>query len=159
MEIAIFNRDQIEVLSQGGFAPHTALISITDAGWQYAVLEDKPEFLFQVAFDDVDNDVFVDELGRAPTEEERCKIEAKYYMLLLLRALLLLPAVLQRSAVLTSGALRPPFCRGYTAPARCISIISNNAQQCTDTYPGQCPLLLSQCGNPLPCPFLFPVSG
>ena len=81
MEIAIFNRDQIEVLSQGGFAPHTALISITDAGWQYAVLEDKPEFLFQVAFDDVDNDVFVDELGRAPTEEERCKIEAKYYML------------------------------------------------------------------------------
>lgn len=81
MEIAIFNRDQIEVLSQGGFAPHTALISITDAGWQYAVLEDKPEFLFQVAFDDVDNDVFVDELGRAPTEEERCRIEAKYYML------------------------------------------------------------------------------
>ena len=81
MEIAIFNRDQIEVLSQGGFAPHTALISITDAGWQYAVLEDKPEFLLQVAFDDVDNDVFADELGRTPTEEERCRIEAKYYML------------------------------------------------------------------------------
>lgn len=81
MEIAIFNRDQIEMLSQGGFAPHTALISITDAGWQYAELDGKPEFLLQVAFDDVDNDVFVDELGRTPTEEERSRIEAKYYML------------------------------------------------------------------------------
>ena len=81
MEIAIFNRDQIEALSQGGFAPHTALISITDAGWQYATLGDKPEFLLQIAFDDVDNDVFVDELGRSPTGEEQSRIEAKYYML------------------------------------------------------------------------------
>lgn len=81
MEIAIFNRDQIEDLSRGGFASHTALISITDAGWQYAALDDKPEFLLQVAFDDVDNDVFIDELGRPPTEEERSRIEVKYYML------------------------------------------------------------------------------
>jgi len=81
MEVAILNREQIETLSQGGFAAHTALISITDAGWQFADLENKPEFLLQLAFDDVDNDVFVDELGRTPTADERRQIEAKYYML------------------------------------------------------------------------------
>lgn len=81
MEVAIFNREQIETLLQGGFAAHTALISITDAGWQFADLENKPEFLLQLTFDDVDNDVFVDELGRTPTEDERKRIEAKYYML------------------------------------------------------------------------------
>ena len=81
MEVAIFNREQIETLSQGGFAAYTALISITDAGWQFADLENKPEFLLQLTFDDVDNDVFVDELGRTPTEDERKRIEAKYYML------------------------------------------------------------------------------
>jgi hypothetical protein len=52
MEIAIFNRNQIEDLSRGGFAPHTALISITDAGWQFAALEDKPKFMLRIAFDD-----------------------------------------------------------------------------------------------------------
>ena len=81
MKIAIFCREKIEALAQKGFAPRTALISITDAGWDFAALENKPEFLLQVAFDDVDNDIFVDELGRAPTEEERAQIEAKYRML------------------------------------------------------------------------------
>ena len=81
MKIAIFNKNKIEALAHKGFAPHTALISITDAEWEYASLENKPEFLFQVAFDDIDNDVFVDELGRAPTDEERTRIEAKYRML------------------------------------------------------------------------------
>ena len=81
MKIAIFSRDKIEALSCKGFAPHTALISITDAEWTFATLENKPEFLFQVAFDDIDNDIFVDELGRAPTDEERKRIEAKYNML------------------------------------------------------------------------------
>ena len=31
--------------------------------------------------DDIDGDVFVDELGRKPTDEERRKIESKYHML------------------------------------------------------------------------------
>lgn len=81
MKIAIFNRDKIEALARKGFAPHTALISITDADWEFASLENKPEFLLQVAFDDIDNDVFADELGRTPTEEERTRIEEKYRML------------------------------------------------------------------------------
>ena len=81
MKVVIFNRDQIEAYAQGDFAAHTALISITDAGWHFSRLENKPEFLLQLAFDDVDNDVFIDEIGRAPTDDERRRIEAEYHML------------------------------------------------------------------------------
>lgn len=58
----------------------TAIISITDAGWSFAELKNKPDYLLQLEFDDVDNDVFIDELGRMPTEDERKKIEKKYSM-------------------------------------------------------------------------------
>ena len=34
----------------------------------------------QLAFDDVDGDVFVDELGDNPSAEEKLKIENKYHM-------------------------------------------------------------------------------
>ena len=57
-----------------------ALISITDVGWSFAELKNKPKYLLQLEFDDVDNDVFIDELGRMPTEDERKKIEKKYSM-------------------------------------------------------------------------------
>ncbi len=81
MKLQILSREKIELLSKKGFKPDTAVISITDAGLDFALLENSPEFLLQIAFDDVDNDIFIDELGRVPTNEERIKIEAKYNML------------------------------------------------------------------------------
>lgn len=78
MEIVIFNRVQIEELSANGFAPKTALLSITDAGWKFADLKSKPDYLLQLAFDDVDNDVFIDEFGDS---HDRITIEKKYNML------------------------------------------------------------------------------
>lgn len=80
MKILIKSRKDIEQISQTPFPAHTALISITDADWTFAELAYQPEFLLQIAFDDVDNDVIVDELGRKPTEEERQQLEAKYKM-------------------------------------------------------------------------------
>ena len=68
MRILIRNRAEIEKMSQSGFAENTALISITNANRYFADLINKPTFLLQVAFEDVDNDVFVDELGRRPME-------------------------------------------------------------------------------------------
>ena len=68
-------RSQIEKMT---FEPKTALISITDAEWEFAKLKNKPDYLLRLAFDDVDADVFEDELGRKPTEEERLRIEEKY---------------------------------------------------------------------------------
>ena len=81
MRILIKNRHQIEEMSKVGFDKHTALISITDVGVCFAELQHEPEFLLQIAFDDVDNDVFLDELDRKPTNEERLTLERKYKML------------------------------------------------------------------------------
>ena len=81
MKTVIMDRDQIERRSRRAFEPRTAIISITDSGWSYAELENKPAFLLQLAFDDVDGDVFWDELGRAPTDAERKSIERRYHML------------------------------------------------------------------------------
>lgn len=81
VEIKIMSRDAIEELAKVPFANKTALISITDADYYFAELRHRPAELFQIAFDDVDNDVFEDELGRTPTKEERIKIEKKYKML------------------------------------------------------------------------------
>ena len=81
MKILIKSRVEIETMSQTQFPAHTALISITDAGLEFVELKCKPEFLLQVAFDDLDNDIFVDELGRKPNEEERQSLEEKYKML------------------------------------------------------------------------------
>lgn len=58
MKLQILSREKIELLSKKGFKPNTAVISITDAGLDFALFENVPEFLLQVAFDDVDNDIF-----------------------------------------------------------------------------------------------------
>ena len=81
MKILIKSRKDIERMSQTQFDKHTALISITDPGCEFATLKYKPDYLLQLAFDDVDNDIFIDELGRKPNEGERQSLEEKYKML------------------------------------------------------------------------------
>ncbi len=80
MKISILSRRAIEKLSLQPFAVPTAVISIADVGDDFAYLENAPLFLHQVAFDDVDNDVIVDELGTNGTEEQILAIEKKYKM-------------------------------------------------------------------------------
>ena len=80
MKIIIKSRKRIEELSNAPFQSRTALISITDFNDRSVVLINKPEFLLRVEFDDVDNDVIIDEIGNDASEEERKKIEAKYHM-------------------------------------------------------------------------------
>ena len=62
------------------FVEKVAIISITDYGYDFTELKNKPHYLLQLAFDDVDGDVFVDELGDNPSAEEKLKIENKYHM-------------------------------------------------------------------------------
>ncbi len=81
MKIRILSRQAIEKLAETHLPERTALISITDHNCEFARLKHKPDFLLQLAFDDIDGDVFVDELGRKPTDEERQSIEEKYHML------------------------------------------------------------------------------
>ena len=80
MKLLIKSRKDIEKMSQKPFSEHTVLISITDAEGDYATLAYKPEHILQVAFNDIDNDVLIDEVGYAPTEEERQAVEEKYRM-------------------------------------------------------------------------------
>ena len=81
MRILIKSRKQIEMLSKHPFNIGTALISITDFNDCAVKLINKPDFLLRVAFDDVDNDVIIDEVGRRATEEEKVLVEQKYHMI------------------------------------------------------------------------------
>lgn len=81
MKILIKSRYDIEKIASKPFEQKTALISITDYDWTFVQLKNKPDYLLQLAFDDIDNDVFEDELCRQPTEVERINIENKYHMM------------------------------------------------------------------------------
>lgn len=81
MKILIKSRNDVEIMASKPFEQNVALISITDYNWDFAELKYKPDYLLQLAFDDVDNDVFEDELGRKPTNDERVSIEYKYHMM------------------------------------------------------------------------------
>ena len=81
MIIKIMSRDAIEMLCEHPFVEKTAIISITDYGYDFAELKNEPHHLLQLAFDDVDGDVFIDELGENPSLEDKLKIEKKYHML------------------------------------------------------------------------------
>ena len=81
MKILIKSRKEIELLSRNPFQYKTLLISITDANDTPVELTNEPEYLIRVAFDDVDNDVIVDEVGKNATEEEKVLVEQKYNMI------------------------------------------------------------------------------
>ena len=80
MNIKIMNRDAIEMFCEHPFVEKTALISITDYDYDFAKLKNVPPELLQLTFDDVDSDVFIDELGENPSEDDKLKIEQKYHM-------------------------------------------------------------------------------
>lgn len=81
MTIKIMSRDAIEMFCEHPFVERVAIISITDYGYDFAELKNKPHHLLQLAFDDVDGDVFIDELGDSPSAEDKLKIEKKYHMI------------------------------------------------------------------------------
>lgn len=81
MKILIKSRSAIERLAQKPFPKNTLLISITDVGDVPVQLTNEPDILLRVAFDDVDNDVIVDEVGADATNEQRLKMEEKYNMI------------------------------------------------------------------------------
>ena len=80
MKIEIKSRQKIEDRASMPFIPSAALISITDHGDSFAELKCKPDWLLQLAFDDVPvAEDFGAEIGHAPFEKERKQIEARYH--------------------------------------------------------------------------------
>jgi len=88
MNIIIESRDGITARAKGPFPAHTALISITDTDRDFARLENKPEHILRMKFDDVSEDLFeaasemIAEkvLGREPTEAERTQLAKDFHM-------------------------------------------------------------------------------
>ena len=81
MKIRIFSKTAIEKYTNNPLMERTAIISITDYGFDFAELKNQPLYLYQISFNDVDNDVIVDDLGDNPNDIERKAIEEKYHML------------------------------------------------------------------------------
>ena len=80
MEILIMSRKDIKKLSLKPFEKATALISITDFDYAFANLKYKPQYLLQLAFDDVPvGDGFFEEEGRMLSDEEISNLEKKYH--------------------------------------------------------------------------------
>lgn len=73
--IFIMNRDAIEERAKTHFPENTAIISITDVGYEFAELRNKPEALLQLRFDDVD----ADEPINIITSEQAKQIAAFYH--------------------------------------------------------------------------------
>ena len=83
MKIIIRNRKSVEQLAETPFSIKTAIISIVDYDDEEVHLENEPEALLRVSFNDVDGDVFIDEIGRSRLilPEDRVRIEEKYKMI------------------------------------------------------------------------------
>ena len=80
MEIKILSRQKLEEWAAEPFNSATAVISIVDYRDSFPILKCAPAHLHCVSFDDVDNDVIVDELGEDGTPDEINAIERKYHM-------------------------------------------------------------------------------
>ncbi len=77
--LLVMNRQQVEVLSEKGFKPHTLLISINDYGASGANMMHFPEFYIRMEFNDVDNDVYMDAYGKPLSAQSKRAAEEKYH--------------------------------------------------------------------------------
>jgi predicted protein tyrosine phosphatase len=80
MKIEIESRESIKIRAKELFSVCTALISVTDTDHNFVMLNNKPEYLLQMKFDDVSNEIFEDILGRKPTEAEELQLTENFHM-------------------------------------------------------------------------------
>ena len=80
MKIRIMSRDALEKLAKKPFNNQVAVISITDINTQIVKLDNMPKEVLRLSFEDIDNDLIIDELGHNPTSKQRKLVEQKYNM-------------------------------------------------------------------------------
>lgn len=80
MKIQIMGRIALEELARSPFDSKVAIISITDVNSSPVSLKNEPHKILKLSFEDIDNDLIVEELGYHPTQEHRNYIEQKYNM-------------------------------------------------------------------------------
>lgn len=79
MKIEITSRKEIEQRSKSPFPKNTAIISITDFDRKFAELQNTPDFILRLKFDDVNDDIFEEILKRKPTESETVLLSEKFH--------------------------------------------------------------------------------
>lgn len=73
-------RTALQDLALDPFEERVAVISITSVHNPEVHLENMPDYILRLSFDDISTDDIADKLGSHPTEEHRKQIEEKYHM-------------------------------------------------------------------------------
>lgn len=81
MNVEIMGREELMVLAKEPFPGGTSLISITDSDDPDVVLEQQPERVLRLKFDDVSDEIFEELLGRKPTVREMHQIASRFHLL------------------------------------------------------------------------------
>lgn len=81
MKVKIMSREVLTRLAKQPFSEETAVISITDSEAEEVVLENRPEHLLRLKFDDVSDEIFEELLGRKPSVGEMHQLAARFHML------------------------------------------------------------------------------
>lgn len=80
MNIKIMSRKRVEQFCEKAMEQQTALISITDYDNSFAVIKNPPQYLLQLAFNDVPvGDGFFEEMGRQLSQKEVANLEERYH--------------------------------------------------------------------------------
>ncbi len=81
MNITIANRKKIEKLAENPFSSATALISCTDIENDPVKLQNMPDYVLRLQFDDVGIEDFADFENNLPSEEEVSRLSRYYHII------------------------------------------------------------------------------
>lgn len=81
MKVQIMSREALTELARKPFSEGTAVISITDSEADEVFLENQPEHLLRLQFDDVSDEIFEELLGRKPSVGEMHRLADRFHML------------------------------------------------------------------------------
>lgn len=81
MLVRIMGREELTEMVKEKFAPKVAVISITDTDRPDVEFVNVPQYLLQLKFDDVSEEIYEDILGRKPCVREMKKISERLHMI------------------------------------------------------------------------------
>ncbi|MBQ4550619.1 MAG: hypothetical protein IJA49_05970, partial [Oscillospiraceae bacterium] len=81
MNVEIMGREALMELAKEPFPEGTSIISITNAEDETVMLDNQPDRMIQLKFDDVSDEIFEELLGRKPTVREMHQIASRFHML------------------------------------------------------------------------------
>lgn len=81
MKVKIMSPQDLMQLARQPLGEDTAVISIADFEDEDVVLENRPQHLLRLKFDDVSDEIFEELLGRKPSVDEMHQLGVRFHML------------------------------------------------------------------------------